>query len=237
LEQLQEMASIRKYFADKDKSPIHIESQKDSMFIMHDLFNFICISFFIVYDVYYLSTCTVWEFIGTSQICAESVEVSRILMVSFIAYIIVDTLWISFYPHIVTAGALPVIIHHLMTLVYMIVPYQIPQFHWHMGLVLLVEINTWLITLRRNLPIPSMAYELTDLVFLITWVIFRWIMCPVCCVFFFLESQRYGKENNQPTNLIQLATLLQVLLTLLGFHWSIDLVKKRFGKKPDQLKR
>lgn len=208
----------------------HQSHNADVAFFLHDMFNILCVSVVVILNFYYLSIATNVSLIGTSRIGEGFDKIFQFLWCFFNLYTLVDTIWVFLMPHVASAGAMPIIIHHILTIASTVVPYILPQFQWHMGIVLTVELNTLLLTLRRNVPSNSNLFEFINILFLTSWVVLRLIIFPLIVVFFYFEYQRYSSEVGTFLNAFALGFLMQILLTAMGLKWTYDLGKKFLQK-------
>jgi hypothetical protein len=199
-------------------------------FFLHDLYNILCVAVVVILDSYYLFKSTDWDLIGTNMLGETIRPMFDFMWYFFAVYMVIDTLWVYSMPHVAAAGATPIIIHHILTLIYIMVPFYIPQFHWHTGVVLLVETNTFLLTLRRNVVAESLLFQIINILFLITWILMRLVLFPCLCVFFYFEWHRYSADVGTFANLFVLGLVMQILLTGMGLKWTYDLAGKYFPK-------
>ena len=54
---------------------------------------------------------------------------------------VVDTIWIVIQPSCVLAGVPALVAHHTATLLFALVPYLEPRYHWHLTVTLAVEVS------------------------------------------------------------------------------------------------
>lgn len=212
-------------------TPLHQGKAGDVLFFVHDIFNIISMAAILMLDFVYLYRCTNWQQVGTNLLGAEQRPLFNTLWFVFMSYMVIDTVWVALFPRCAPAGAVSIIAHHVITIVYIMIPYLIPQMHWHMGIVLLVEINTLLLTLRRNVPPKSLIHHLLHVFFLVSWGALRVVIFPAFTIFLYWEHTRYTSEVQTAVNGVLLGLLLQILLTGLGFKWTYDLVQKTFFVK------
>lgn len=214
----------------------------------HDYFNIINFASIVAIDIFYIIVSTEWHRIGTNQL-AQNESCTQIfkLMGCFTAnYLLWDTLFIVFYPTCVMDDtstieklsrgkdhARNIIIHHLVTLLYLSIPFFIPQFHWHTGVLLLVEINTLFLTVRRHLFNNTLAYKIVNALFYASWILFRLVIFPLFVFFIISEYFRYSEEVNTYINIFVIAPILQVMLTSLGLFWTYKLFFKAPKVKKD----
>lgn len=171
---------------------------------LHDWFNLVVIALLNVLNLSYLAT-------G---------EGFTVFWTTTMLYFLFDTVFVGIYPQSVKS---PVVIlsHHLCTALYMLIPYNYPQYHWCMAYCMLVEVNTWLLIARRC--IGGRAIELA---FYATWVGLRNVFYPYLIWAFAVEWQNETKACGSPWNPILITPLLQAFLTGLNYHWTLQLVVK-----------
>ena len=101
-----------------------------------------------------------------------------------------------------------------------------------MAVTLLVEVNTLLLTLKRNVSSSSLVFKVINLLFYVTWISLRLVCFPILVVFFYQEWRRYSESIGTSFNFIMLAPIFQFLITALSFKWTYDMVMKQlFGRK------
>ena len=106
-----------------------------------------------------------------------------------VGYFLADLLWVSLEPSCVKSPAV-IVQHHIVTLIYLSLPYQHEDTHWLMGACMSVEVNTWLLIARRvfnkqglrpwviNLGFSSIRIKFISVMFYITWVVIRCYVYP-----------------------------------------------------------
>jgi len=199
----------------------------------HDYYNMWLLLIIVIYDVYYLSIATDYSLIGTSDL-AQDQHVQyhfRIFFAVFLTYIAVDTVWILIQPKCVLSNPTTLIYHHIGAAAFLIIPYSIKQFQWHFALNLIVESNTLFLVLKRHTTANSLINKLSNVMFYATWVLFRLVFYPIISVFMVYEYYRYTKEVGTWQNLMLLAPILQIILTLMGCMWTYELLSKSFRTK------
>ena len=199
--------------------------------LVHDLFNIFAVGSIVFFNVVYLALATDLSLIGTDQLGAEYFSLFTTYYYLFLVYIIVDTIWISSIPGCTTTHPLPIIIHHVLTFIFALTPYVDKQFAWHMAITLLVEVNTFFLTLKRNVPSTSIIFTILNVLFYLTWISLRLVCFPILVVFFYQEWRRYSKAIGTDFNFILLAPIFQFLITALSFKWTYDMAMKQLFKK------
>jgi len=181
-----------------------------------------------ILDMYYIWSATNISLIGSDSLGAEHSFLFSWLFWITVIYTVIDFIWISIQPSCVIANHNSIKLHHFVTLVYFAIPFYYPQFSWHTGICLSVEINTLLLILRRKVSRGDILYRLVDASFFLTWMLLRLILSPVLVIFFWFEYNRLSNEIGSHVNLVALAPMLQILLTFLVYKWTFDMLSKRF---------
>lgn len=203
----------------------------DPMFRAHDIFNMIYLSFISILDIYYLFQSTDFKLVGTPEIGQLHIPLFLFLWKSFMIYMIIDSIWIFFFPRIAPSGGAVVLSHHIVTILYALVPFYVRSLSWHMGIALLNELSTVLVTFRRNVQIETPLYNFLHNLVLITWFPIRLVVYPMLCVVVLIEYRRYSNEIGTYMNIVAYGVLAQFFLTMLSIKWSIDLINKLYAKK------
>ena len=144
------------------------------------------------------------------------------LLVYFMIYILTDTYIIIKFPNCVKCPKI-ILGHHISTIISLTLPIFYENTRWAMGGLLLVEFNTWHLTLRR-VKLPYLLYLLNELLFYITWFTFRiyynlilmksifkyWLKTDTCC--------------------LGILCLIPNILLILNLKWSYSLIKNLIYK-------
>ena len=128
----------------------------------HDFFNIIVLLFICSLNTFFLSLTTDISLLGTDELASEPFHrfLFKLSLYLFITYVVVDTFWVVLIPSCVLSDPTSILFHHLVTLVMTLVPFVHQQFGWHFGACILVEVNTFFLTLRRNLSRGTVAYAM-----------------------------------------------------------------------------
>ena len=206
----------------------------DTIFV-HDVFNMLSLTIIVILDILYLISATKIEYIGTPELGVGSEYIFNIFFTVFGCYVLADTLWIIIKPNCVMSNIASIIFHHIATILYMTIPWVDPQFSWHMSVCLLVEINTILLTIRRNLKKENLPHRICELLFYISWIVLRLILYPCLIPFMIKEYYRYTLIQNTWINIMLMAPIFQIILTSMGVKWTWDLGRKFLvSKKKEQ---
>ena len=147
----------------------------DAMAIrQHDFINLVLIGIVLTLDLYYLFIATDSSALITNPYPGEhaTIEFSWVWR-AFVGYMIFDTIYVFLVPSSTASDPNMILIHHIATLIYSIVPYKVPQLSWHTAVLLTVELNTFALTGRRNLAIGQLPYYIFNAIFYFTWVAIR----------------------------------------------------------------
>ena len=194
----------------------------------HDAFNLLALPVICLLNVIYLTAATKWSNIGTDRLGIENQDSAQVLLTAFTLYLIVDLIWVMLFPDCVARDPASIIVHHLVCLIGMTIPWTERQFTWHLAVNCLVEINTFFLTLRRNVDVASTLYRISNTLFYITWVVFRLFMFPCMVVFVWLEYLRYSEATGTTINMLAFACVGQAFITAMSFNWTIDLLVKLY---------
>jgi hypothetical protein len=196
----------------------------DKVFL-HDMFNILSLIVIVYHDIQYLYLTTIWDHIGTLELGREQKDLASTLFFLFFIYIVVDTLWIAIIPSCVLSSPMALIVHHLFTFLFLLIPYYVAQFHWHGAISIFVEVNVLFLVSRRQFPQNTLMYRILDAVFLLTWFTFRLVVFPFLFFFYSYEYARYSEQlegNWRWANIVLLAPALQVTYVLYFIFISIS---------------
>ena len=141
-----------------------------------------------------------------------------------VAYLACDFVWIAAFPRSVKAPV-SVLVHHLVTLILLMVPYTYPRFFKYAVADLVIEGNTWLLIARRRIPrsMPRTRAVCTA-AFFSSWVLIRLVWYPyLLFVFAYVERVRS-------------AAVLQLAICGMQVVWSWSLFKPK-TKQPTRRPR
>jgi len=208
-------------------------SDVDRRIRLHDYFNLLVLPGLIVLDVYFLSHGAVgvyhnprfWRFFWYSVI-----------------YIVIDLLWVAAVPSCVKSPP-TILVHHCLTLLYLGIPAYNPDTRYMMAVDLMVELNTWLLIMRRQ-PISrkGSVKPVVSCGFYITWFVIRCMVYPygiyeVYCLFA-RHVEKLAQEENSAWQRARwgltymfIPVVFQTLLVLLNIHWTIQLLRNATKRK------
>ncbi|KAG2501715.1 hypothetical protein HYH03_000216 [Edaphochlamys debaryana] len=179
--------------------------------VYHDWFNLIAIAWLNATNFYYLAT-------------------GRHFMVFYVStmlYFVADLIYVGVVPRSVKSP-LVILAHHVISALYILIPYHYPHYGWCMSYCMLVELNTWLLIAKRTL-----RSKVLEVLFYASWVILRNIFYPYLIYAFYKEWQHETRVSGTPWNPILVTPIFQTALTALNYYWTLSLLLK--PKKYKQL--
>lgn len=179
----------------------------DKLLIIHDYFNIISLPFIIITDWIYLINPYLLGF--------------DLLFYLFIAYMLVDFIWLLLKPKSV-GSPVSIMFHHVISVLGFSAVYFQPRLTLIARLSLLVECNTWLNILKR--------YYKTDFIykcFYVTWFLFRVILYPVLTYLLYNEMIFYHSIHGTFFCSAFVGFLVGFLLCILNYKWSYDLIVRK----------
>lgn len=167
-----------------------------------------------------------------------------LFLLSVYLYFIIDLLWILLVPKCVKSPG-TILQHHVITMLYLLIPYFRPQLRWCMGACMSVEVNTWFLIARRvfnkqgfppwiiDLSFVSIRIKLISMGFYITWIGIRCILYPVMMVFLANLWWKTSREVGTVFNIDLISPLMHSSFCILNFKWTYDLImsKIRYYKR------
>lgn len=183
---------------------------------VHDFFNIIALFFFGAGDLLYLYQATDWTKFGTSELGADHIPLFSCVMLAFAAYLIIDSFWIILVPKCVQANPTVLIIHHVGCLSFMILAFLDKKWSWHAMVILLAEINTLFLTLRRNVKMGTYLFTVTNILFYITWFLIRIFIWTALALYFLYEYELLSKKKGTYFHFWVFGPVLQVIFPHFG---------------------
>lgn len=155
------------------------------------------------------------------------------------AYFIFDLLFVLLLPHCVRSPTV-IIVHHVVTMLYIMVPRRLPHVSWLMGCCMTVEVNTWFLIARRSFnkdgqkafqPGVSMLKSLrlmsVSVCFYVSWFAIRIFFYPYLGVEIVREWYNIWTNVGTPFNIMLISIIIQVTLCCLNFKWTVDLIRSK----------
>jgi len=154
-------------------------------------------------------------------------------------YFFVDLLWMLVVPDCVRSPGV-IIKHHVVTLAYILIPYNLRRVDWMMGACMLVEVNTWFLIARRSFNkrgdkpfqtgvslAKSVRLLTVSVCFYVTWFVIRLGIYPYLFVVITRDFFLYSAEIGTYMNLLLPAPLMQCVFIFLNIKWTIDLIRSK----------
>ena len=150
----------------------HESGNSDHVFY-HDLFNALFLSAISWYNIQFLTQVDISKY-GTEALASSAQEREQFSFVHMLmtTYFCSDLLYIWAVPQAVLSKHSTLILHHLLSLLFLFFPVFHPQFSFHCSCVIVLETNALIMTLRRNVNKDSFIYTIFDNLFLFTWIAF-----------------------------------------------------------------
>lgn len=189
---------------------IKTKKENSQQILTHDIFNLLALAFFVVGDVYYLHEATDLSKFGTKLMGADHVPLFAFVMKSFALYLVVDMIWIILVPKSVQAQPWILIVHHLVCLSFMVLAFLDTRWSWHAMVILTAEINTFFLTIRRNVSRVGAIYTIANFMFYLTWFIVRIGIWTALAFYFCYEFEFVSQELGTYYNFWILGPILQV---------------------------
>jgi hypothetical protein len=153
-------------------------------------------------------------------------------------YFVTDLIWIVTVPTCVKSP-FTIMQHHVATILYILIPYSMPDYRWCMGACMIVEVNTWFLIARRvfnkqgfppwvlNLSFVSVRVKLISLCFYVTWIVIRCVLYPYLLVEFTRAWLEHSSKVGTRWNLILCSVPLHAAFCLLNLRWTYDLLMSK----------
>lgn len=214
-----------------------------SAFFMHDMFNLVALSAVVGLAALHLTRTTdvlaLWTRGDWNQTFGVAEEpLFFALMHAFWVYLGIDSVWVLLQPAEVPGNAAPIVLHHLACSVIVALPYHRPaRLAWLTCASLLVEVNTLLLVLRRNLRQGGLAHRAVHAAFLSSWVMQRLLGFPMATVLLWREWRRHSEQESEQggrwrgCNWSLLGPTGGLFLSCLSYYWTLQLLR---GKDRDR---
>jgi hypothetical protein len=190
--------------------------------ILHDIFNVIVLSIISLLNTTYLLL------VVTNIYDHVAIKLFPVILYSFIGYIIIDSLLIYNYPGCVVSKPRDLLLHHGITFVLCLSPIIEPEFEWHVGLAITVEIQTVFLTLSRLIiDKTTLLYKIINTAFYASFIIFRIFVFPMLTVYYYKTQQQYSIKCNSQINIATTALIGFSMITLMGFMWIYNFITKK----------
>jgi hypothetical protein len=153
-------------------------------------------------------------------------------------YFFADLAWILIIPSCVKSPS-TIIQHHIVTMLYILIPYFQPEVRWCMGVCMSVEINTWFLIARRvfnkegfspwiiDLSFISFRVKIISICFYMTWIGIRCILYPILWLWLWKRWWANSLQMGTKFNLDLIAPVLHSSFCILNFKWTYDLTMSK----------
>ena len=150
-----------------------------------------------------------------ASLATKRADVSQALAFYMVGYIVVDALWIAGQPSVVKAPA-TLQAHHAVTLLLLLHPLTHAPHLKYVAMMTIVELNTFLLILRRHIARGNQVVETT---FAFTWLAIRAVWFPILAVHLACCATDWGSTARHvivSTSVLSLAAL--------QLHWTAQVV-------------
>jgi hypothetical protein len=178
----------------------------------HDIFNLITLPLLILalfhycYSVYFLHQDDFLLLYLTGQL-----------------YFAIDMIWLMLWPRSVSSPTL-ILIHHFLSSLGWCLPLYVPVLGKWVASCFLVEVNTFLLIARRNVPNNNLSLRfLITSCFHLSWVLLRLILYPTIVYHFSFEVLDQFHLQGTLFNFYSVGWVVVFALTCLNLKWSYEL--------------
>jgi hypothetical protein len=153
-------------------------------------------------------------------------------------YFVADLMWIISVPNSVKSPSV-IIQHHIVTMLYILIPFFQPNVRWCMGACMSVEINTWFLIARRvfnkqgfppwiiDLSFVSIRIKLISIFFYVTWIGIRCFLYPVMMGYIFNRWVNESERTGRHLNIEMVPVVLHAIFCVLNLKWTYDLLTSK----------
>lgn len=154
-------------------------------------------------------------------------------------YFIADLIWVCLIPNCVKSPS-TIVKHHIVTLIYIYVPYHSAEYQWCMGACMSVEINTWFLIARRVFnkqgfppwkidlpPFISIRVKLISILFYVSWISIRCVLYPYMLVIYAELYEERTQRVGTKWNIMLVPFPLQAVFCVLNFSWTYNLMRSK----------
>jgi len=187
----------------------------------HDTFNICVLPLIFITNLYYLFTRP------HNDIESFTYQVQFFV---FLTYITIDVLWLILYPKSVPAPTF-IIVHHIICIICWTIPYYWDATYADVSTELcVVEVNTWILTLRRHWK-GEIASPVLEALFFTSWIGIRNVYYPYILWRTFPRYLEHCQRKGGYINDGLFFFVLLVFMNYLNSKWTWDLFKSKFFKK------
>jgi hypothetical protein len=187
----------------------------------HDYFNIFCLPIVFITNLFYLFTCPHTDIVSVQY---------KVQFYIFLVYITTDVVWLTLFPKSVPAPAL-ILVHHVVCIICWTIPLYWDSTYADISSELcVVEVNTWILTLRRHWK-GKYVSSILEVLFYITWVAIRNIYYPYKLLQSVPRYMDHSKIRGGYVNDGLFFFCLLILMNYLNTKWTWDLIKSKLLKK------
>jgi hypothetical protein len=197
---------------------------------LHDIFNIISIPIVAIPNLVYILRAKYVGFENMPSVLAhldsgyvDDDAFYHFLHWLFVAYLIIDTVWVIVRPRSVPAPVM-IVLHHIVSLLGWSMPVLTgaPYLRKWTTLAMMVEANTFFLILRRN--VSGRVNFVLDYFFLLTWVVFRVAAYAYITIFYpyYYFDQIFSWELNASKS----CYIMVIFLDIMNAKWTADLLYK-----------
>ena len=150
-----------------------------------------------------------------ASLATKRADVSQALAFYMVGYIVVDALWIAGQPSVVKAPA-TLQAHHAVTLLLLLHPLTHAPHLKYVAMMTIVELNTFLLILRRHIARGNQVVETT---FAFTWLAIRAVWFPILAVHLACCATDWGSTARHV-----IVSTSVLTLAALQLHWTAQVV-------------
>jgi hypothetical protein len=201
---------------------------------IHDIFNMISMFIVVSLSFGYVYTHTKLDLIGTRELMTAEKDRFhyQVIYYLFATYISVDVLFIIFIPSCISsASPWLMLLHHFLTLGVLSVSLFDARFEWHMVFSLLTETSSIFLAGRRCSVKGTWSFFVSNIMFYITWFIFRIILFPFLFILSLYEWHYHAERVGTYYNVIGVSSVAVFLITMMSLVWTMQMVSKNFQDK------
>jgi len=157
---------------------------------------------------------------------------------STVSYFVADLIWVLILPNCVKSPRV-IIQHHIVTMIYLLIPLHQVERRWCMGACMSVEINTWFLIARRvfnkqgfppwiiDLSFVSIRLKFISVCFYVTWFSLRVYLYPLIFVYVTKLYIQESKRKGTYINIDLVPPVLQFVFCVLNLKWTFDLIMSK----------
>lgn len=158
---------------------------------------------------------------------------------SSFAYFVFDLAFVLIMPRCVRSPGV-IVTHHVVTILYIMIPALYPEVAWLMGSCMMVEINTWFLIARRSFNklgskpfksgvsiVKSLRLVFISWSFYISWFVIRIFLYPYLLYIIVGVTQAMIRRAGTCLHPVIMCPVVHSSLICLNTKWTIDLVRSK----------